>query len=590
MNIILKTTEYILPTSRAWISPEYTTAAILLSANAAKGNDGRFCPLLHSSLAPMLVSNEVFEANLLSLLVLNSNTITWTKSISLFYSCFRTRLPDLKKICEKLASTRYFSEQLRELNSSDEEPVLELISKCCRNLELIELTNDSQKCSNSGDDNNNAFSFKILQHVGSTSLKQFTFRYGHFSDFDLLVKFKKLEKLQLEFVTIADDDFEKFGALTNLRILKLASTRKLTGSSFAPVFSQMPFLSELKIASEGDDGISDIGGVGFATNLVSLSVAPVVTTSSSNSNSLAIFAKWKDFPLLETFNFTCPLDFPRFENLSPLPNIKSCNFICTSGEFGAAGSMFLLDKAMNLVNVELLLTNVTADLMNALATMNYLENVAVKCWTSQPGDDPIFLSEGTPLLKKWTGPRKTLKSVTFARFMYSGMFHCDFLLPCRELSEMKFQGCVPDLSILLRENSDEDEKSFFPNLKTLRILQIKKEQHEMVDKMLLLSFGDDNNNNNNNFVPKKQIESITEFDITASVFNDQHMEKFVKIFPNIERLSIHWYRQLTKQSLNHFRKLCRLKSIFGITSINLSEIKPDELEAFKKDMPRVEID
>jgi hypothetical protein len=122
--------------SLAVIDNDEVPIAVLLFSATCVGNDGKSCPLFHSSLAPMIMS-ELHRCYKLAILLLQANTITWTQNLVLDTAETQKHVD---KIIELLPKTRYSCRTIRSVElSSNPSPVnaskvIEFLTQHCEAL------------------------------------------------------------------------------------------------------------------------------------------------------------------------------------------------------------------------------------------------------------------------------------------------------------------------------------------------------------------------------------------------------------------------------------------------------------------------
>jgi hypothetical protein len=164
MNILLKSFEFgrpfeeeILFVETVWCPRQSLDSLVLLSATCI-GNDGKSCPLLHGSLAPMLFSRKltftdhqssycgwdiILAGNVIprmQALLIHSDNITW--ATELFFSRYTEDLSFNLKMMQILSQKRYFSASVKKVTLQfqlfQREDFREFLANCCNRVEEFE--------------------------------------------------------------------------------------------------------------------------------------------------------------------------------------------------------------------------------------------------------------------------------------------------------------------------------------------------------------------------------------------------------------------------------------------------------------------
>lgn len=449
-------------------------ATLLLSANAAKGNDGRYCPLFHGSLAPMLFA----ETHIIELqeLLVNSNTITWTKGVNFDPYMYRSRF---EEVFAKLLKTKYFTQSVREIsiNSSDNKQFAPFCTTSCRSLEKISVSSAPISIREM---------FSHLTH----SLKSLRFDVTpRISGLDALDNFTQLESLSFQFTKITDEDFQHLRLLPKLKTLTICREDKLTLQNSRNVFEQLSLsLREFRFHLEARE--CDVSGIGELVNLevFTFSCSPFSTIVSG-------FEEWRYFLHLRSFSlssYNWSIKFPSFKNLAPLPNLKELDVSFSSSINNVTD---LIEISPNIKKINLSASIISKQIIDAVGTkLNFLEELRIG--NVESGD-----------VLPWDGPIcESLRKVNVYGMTVEVL---DFLTPCKTIEELQ----------LTRSGF----KDFALIPKSFRKLKISRYLTDTVQKL---------------FDPENKFDTLEELIIESVPLNDAVLQGIAQSCPKLRKLNL----------------------------------------------------
>jgi hypothetical protein len=220
-----------------FVSSATIGATFLLSATCI-GNDGKSCPLFHSSLAPRFFSVIDTEfINVMNLitpfdeLLLNSNTICWAPRVCLSSTVWcdaegeSKEHHQVRKVCDTLASTRYSSRSIKTLTTDSNAIVVcqDFVKNHCEVLETVVFYGTHE---NSFDGN---LSF-LSQSKSAKSIRTLHF-YG--------------------VMEITDDDIKLLVNLSSLRTLKIMRCENVSAEGLVALAPLANSLREFSFAGIG---------------------------------------------------------------------------------------------------------------------------------------------------------------------------------------------------------------------------------------------------------------------------------------------------------------------------------------------------
>jgi hypothetical protein len=244
---------------------EHATIARVILSSTCVGNDGKSCPTLHGSLAPIIFSELDNSICIdLQLLLLSSNNITWIQH--LFLSSGDQQV--INQILSVLSKTRYFSSSIKRLTISPllfhQQHVVDFLKEfCSKNVDDVVFTDST------------SIGLSVVQPLCETfsKLKVINAAYSRDNMTDECVKViansrlaSSLQHLGLAACSsITDAAMVHIGKLTNLRKLDMDTCYRITDEGV----QHLDQLTSLEMLVLGRTGITD-QGVKALANLTSL--------------------------------------------------------------------------------------------------------------------------------------------------------------------------------------------------------------------------------------------------------------------------------------------------------------------------------
>jgi hypothetical protein len=398
MNIFLET--FSLIDSDVYGRGDPAIPCILLSANACKGNDGKFCPLLHGSIAPKLFG-KVGRFVYVDQLLLRSNNATWIPLIKFPITLHGDLTEFAQNICRTLSSLKYSAKSIKtvkiDINLATDPICSTFIREHCTHLEDLKI-----------------FSCYGLDEPPNIS----KFLLG--DDFEnnnnnYWAAASRLEKLSFESMPILDEDFAKISPhLRSLRSLSMTLTNDVfTGETSFQNFGSKRTIRTLDFTNNSNC-LSETAFIyiGEMTSLVSLILAHCAATNTKCLQHLADLVSLElldlrgcelleDDSMLAIAEFgqhslqTLKLGFIRpyasspqtltdvaLEHLSKLTNLKQLDFLRAGDNYTEKGFATLFGGLRNLEEFSMELQTAKTDrealgvgFIESLASISSLKDI-----------------------------------------------------------------------------------------------------------------------------------------------------------------------------------------------------------------------
>jgi hypothetical protein len=539
MNILIQSFELF---DSEYYSTKYLSRAIVLVSATAVGNDGRSCPLFHSSLVPKVVQAMdfgerefapfLFCTKLVSLLI-GSHNITWLPKLMLGFvdgdsDPTQPIPPSDIAIMHTLQSTRYSSRSLRELRIMGllQDEHIPFIQNHCSHLEVFHYQNEifaSTKCE-----------FDILPVLQNAPF----LRELRVSNVELKfscttcqpVIFRHLTSFEASTCEITDEEFLNFAHFPNLERLSLSNISKLTGKSFEQVFKRLKKLRF--VIFEQSKSLTDVSAVEFLSD----TLEELVIQQSVDVTIKSPGRCWKTFPFLTKLH-VCDIPWEVLNDLD-LPVLRDLELRHFRGSEEAIWWM----QKCSLTCEKLTVTDITTthEFWCALYDMEALDSLQLNNMFTEGGDN--LPSSSCPFKSAATLSEvrlefcsdsvidhvlRALKSCTNIDLLQMELHNnFDKLLPFQNsLRHLLLSSYANESSLLFDFLATQDDVSF-PNVEHLRLIcwsfsnerlaLISRIFPNVIDLTLIPASGDPNTLGKPAIEAVKTMKYLKEFLLAAS--------------------------------------------------------------------------